>query len=99
MKCFEWLNKQVGEFDVFLIADANETESIVQYFGVESARGCKSHFSDEWYYFVNTKNKTITPMPFLALAFGGQYNGDTPIGEEIASFSLGVNEYSLRTYK
>ena len=91
MKCFEWLNKQIGDYDIFFIADKEETETIVHCFSTESARGCKSNISDEWYYFLNTKNKTIVPMPMLSLAFGGQYNDDSPYGKELVEFDL-MNE-------
>ena len=95
MKCYEWLNKQVGDYDVFVVADQRDAEFIVQHFATEKAKGCKSNFANEWYYFVNSKSKTITPMPILALAFGGQYNGDFPVGKELPAFSLDWKEYTL----
>ena len=95
MKYYEWLNEQVGDYDVFIVADEKETEIITQHFGTKKAKGCKSNAADEWYYFVNTRNKTITPMPILALAFGGQYNGDFPFGKEL-QFTFNMDEYSLQ---
>ena len=98
MKCFEWLNEQIGDFDVFLVANKIDTETIVQHFATKSAKGCKSNIADEWYYFVNTKNKTITPMPMLSLAFGCQYNEEIPYGKEMPQFSFKIEEYSLRIH-
>ena len=95
MKCYEWLNGQVCDCDVFIVAEKRESDAIASHFATEKAKGCKSHLADEWYYFVNTKNKTITPMPILALAFGGQYNGDFPFGKEI-QFIFNIEEYSLK---
>ena len=97
MKCYEWLNEQVGDFDVFIVADKRESDVIINHFATENAKGCKAHTAGEWYYFVNTQNKTITPMPILALAFGGQYNGDLPFGKKI-QFIFNVDEYSLKLY-
>ncbi len=97
MKCYEWLNEQVGDYDVLIAADKRESDAIVSHFATENAKGCKAYLADEWYYFVNTKNKTITPVPILALAFGGQYNGDFPFGKEI-QFIFNIEEYSLKLY-
>lgn len=98
MKYFEWLNKEVGNYDVFLIANKKETEDIVRHFATEYARGCKSKVDDEWYYFLNTNDMTITPMPILSLAFGGQYNGDLPFGKELVQFNLRVEDYALQLF-
>ena len=98
MKCFEWLNKQVGDYDVFLITNKKESEIIVNHFNSESAKGCKSNTKDEWYYFLNIKKRTITPMPELSLAFGGQYNDESPYGRELVSFDFNINEFYLQTY-
>ena len=98
MKYYEWLNKEVGDYDIFLVAQKNDTERIVQHFGTELARGCKSNIAEEWYYFLNTKDKIITPMPLLSFAFGGQYNDSLPFGKEIIQFSFNIEEYSFQIH-
>ena len=99
MRYFEWLNKQVGDYDVFLMADKKETENIVEHFATENAKSCKSNIDNEWYYLLNVNNKTITPIPILSLVFGGQYNEDLPYGKELIKFNFEVKDYSLQPYE
>ncbi len=97
MKFLKWLNDSVGEYDIFMIANKNEAQRIVQYFDTSLALSCAS-FTDsgeEYYYFLNTRLKKITPMTHLAFAFGGMYNGYTPYGEELDNFDFKLEEYIL----
>lgn len=96
MRIFQWLNPAVGDFDVFAVLDDREATEALAHFG-ERAR--TSHVEDEHYYFLNTKHKTITPMPFLALAFGRQYNDDPPVGSELPALRVDLAEYRFRLSK
>ena len=96
MRLFQWLNPAVGDFDVFAVLSDAEAEALLARFG-EKAK--TSHRKDGHYFFLNTGRKTITPMPFLALAIGGQYNDDPPIGAELPALQVDLVEYRLRPSK
>lgn len=97
MKFLEWKIESIGNYDTFMIANKNEAERFVHHFNTALALSCSfpsASGEEEYYYFLNTIEKTITPMPFLALAFGGMYNGCPPYGEEIK-----VPDFVLADYK
>lgn len=91
MRLYEWLYPEVGDYDLFIVADKREMNSIVSQFG-DTAKTVS--IRDEYYYFVNTQRKTISPLPFLALAFGGQYD-ESPVGKQIFRSSLDLKNYQL----
>ena len=98
MKFLEWNNERVGNYNVFMITNKDEAQKIVQHFNTELALSCTfppDLGELEYYYFLNTEFKTITPMPDLTLAFGGMYNGYPPYGEEIDGFEFVLEEYKL----
>ena len=96
MRLFQWLNPAVGKYDVFAALSDAEAVVLRARFG-EKAK--TSQVSGKHYYLLNTKHRTITPLPFLALAFGGQYNDDPPIGSELPALRVDLEEYCLRPYK
>lgn len=96
MRLFQWLNPTVGKYDVFAVLSDAEAGVLLARFG-EKAK--TSQVKGEHYYFLNTRRKTITPMPFLALAFGGQYNDDPPIGSVLPTLRIDLTEYRLRPSK
>lgn len=77
MRFYEWPNSAVGSYDIFAAMDESEAKNVLSIFG-DGAKTCSLH--GQYYYFLNTKKKAIAPLPFLALAFGGQYNGYPPYG-------------------
>lgn len=98
MQFLEWNNKNVGDYNVFMIITKAEAQKIVDFFDNELAWSCsfpQNLGDEEYYYFLNTELKTITPMPFLSFAFGGMYNGYPPYGEEIENFSFELDGYEL----
>ena len=102
MKFLEWHNECVGDYDVFMVATRDEAQWIVQYFNTKLALSCTMPSAtgvEQYFYFLNTKLKTITPMPILALAFGCQYNGYPPYGENIDNFDFALEDSTLISAK
>jgi len=97
MKVYNWLNKAVGNYDLLLVCDETENEKIKAYFNLENIR--IANMDDCFYYFLEQDKMIITPMPFLSLAFGGQYNDDTPIGDEVKDFNFEVENYSYSEFR
>ncbi len=97
MRFLKWTNKYVGDYDVFAVLDEAEKNCIVSHFDDHNAESVS--MSNKYYYFINTKNKTITPMPMLSLAFSGQYNGYPPYGEELENYKLDISDFKLEFYK
>lgn len=98
-KCYVWRNAAVGDFDLFAELTAKDMQMIVKRFG-EAARSVsktETNGQERYYYFVNTYRKTLTPLPTLRLAFGGQYD-ETPYGAEIRDFELDLQAYTLLPY-
>ena len=81
MLILEWTNKNVTEADLFIKLDKDEMDKLESIFP-EIRKGWQEVF-DAGYVFVNREKKTITPLNDISLAFGGQYNGYPPYGNEI----------------
>ncbi len=96
MEFYQWLNEAVGDFDVFAVLNEEEAKRISGIFGPGAETASRSGI---WYYFLNTENKTVTPMPFLALAFGGQYNGWSPVGTQLSMSEPDWAAYRLESSK
>lgn len=88
---YEWLNEAVGDFDLFAAMDQAAYDRILERFG-DAAK--TSYMDGRYYFFLNSKRKLITPMPFLALAFGGMYD-ELPIGARKPDFDPRWEDYSL----
>ena len=99
MKFLEWNNKYVGDFDIFAIMNEKEKNIIMEHYHTTKAEGIGLSGEDRYFYFINSINKTLTPMPMLSLAFGGQYNDYIPYGNEIANFNFNINDYKLVLYE
>lgn len=98
MTYFEWHNEIVGDFDVFLVLDGVEVLELSKKFQGKDIKSANFPEENKYYYFLNTKKKTITPMPNLSLAFGGMYNGYPPYGEEL-KIDIDFSNYTLVYYK
>ena len=94
MLCVSW--RGPGGYDRFIRVDEKEMQAIVDHYGNPDAAawgwGDGNHF-----YLVNDEKRVLTPLKMPSLAFGGQWNGDPPYGDETAShFSLcTLSEYRL----
>lgn len=88
---YEWLNEAVGDFDLFAAMNQAAYDQVLGQFGNAAKT---SYLDGKYFFFLNSKRKVITPMPFLALAFGGMYD-ELPIGERKPEFNPRWEEYSL----
>ena len=98
MRFFEWHNEIVGDFDVFLVLEEPEMIELSKVFQDKDIKSSTFPEEKKYYYFLNTKKKTITPMPKLSLAFGGMYNGYPPYGDEL-QIDIDFSNYTLVYYK
>ena len=94
MQVYEWLNEAVGDFDYFVALSEAEVED----YGIEKSVFFPNEKETKYFYFVNTKEKTLTPMPMLSLAFGGQYNGYPPYSEEIKNKVIDIRGLRLKQF-
>ena len=97
MQFWEWKNKRIGDFNIFAVLNENEKNELLAHYGTPLAESIS--LSEKYYYFINSKRKIITPMPELYFAFGGQYNGYPPYGNEITNFTLVLLDYELVVYE
>ena len=95
MRIFEWNNKTVTEADLFIKLEKSEMETMKALF--PEITKAQNQFDDSGFVFVNTTNKTITPLNELSLAFGGQYNGYSPYGGEVET-EVDFNELTWVPY-
>lgn len=95
MKFLTWNNKALGDFDVFGIFSKEETIQLSKVLGNEIMDAACFDKDGERFFFINSKSKKICPMKLLSFAFGGQYNGDTPYGDEIKDFLFVASEYTV----
>lgn len=94
MQVYEWLNEIVGDFDYFVVLSETEVED----YGLEKSVTFINEEEKRYFYFVNTREKTVTPMPMLSLAFGGQYNAYLPYKESTIT-TININELKQKPYK
>ena len=94
MKFFPWKNKKVTSADLFVAFDAAEMKELSARFP-EVALSCADF--DGFYGFVDTKRKLFIPLRDINLAFGNQYNGYPPYGEEIKECDVDFKELSWET--
>lgn len=99
MRFFEWNNNVLVDCDIFAVFDKAEKDNMVSFYKNTLAESVSFPEEGSYYYFINSNNKTITPMPKLNFAFGGQYNGYPPYGEEIINFKFDITEYELTLYE
>jgi len=94
MLCVSWHGP--GGYDRFIRVDEIEMQAIVSHFHNPNAVAWGWDEGDH-YYLVNDEKRVITPLKMPSLAFGGQWNGYPPYGEETTChFSLDVlSEYRL----
>ena len=88
--------QEPGGYDRFVRVDEREMQSIVEHYGDPPAAAWGG--GDGYhYYLVCDEKRILTPLIMPSLAFGGQWNGCPPYGEETACrFSLTtLSEYRL----
>lgn len=95
MQIYKWLNDAVGDYDLFVVLNEQEVEKN----GLEKSVCFPAEEEAQYFYFVNTEKKTITPMPMLSLAFGGQYNAFPPYSEEKIELNFDIGALSKTKYK
>ena len=94
MRYFLWNGP--GEYDRFVRVDEKEMKAIVDHYGNPRAVGF-DWGDGNYFYLVNDEKRVVTPLLMPSLAFGGQWNSDSPYGGEITChFSLDtLDEYRL----
>ncbi|MBQ7914785.1 MAG: GIY-YIG nuclease family protein [Clostridia bacterium] len=99
MKFYFWKHHWgwLSEFNILCEVTEEEKQHIVLHFNDKRAESVSLKEDDKltYYYLVNSESKMLTPLPKLAYAFGGQYNADSPVGEEYKNFSLNLHDFDL----
>ena len=94
MLCVSWNGP--GGYDRFVRVDEREMQAIIDHYGNPDVAawgwGDGNH-----YYLVCDEKRILTPLKMPSLAFGGQWNGYPPYGEETpCHFSLDtLSEYRM----
>ena len=94
MEIYEWLNKSIGDFDLFIILSDKEVKDN----GLEKSVSFSIDGEKKYFYFVNVKEGIITPMPMLSLAFGSQYNDSPPYTTNTVKSSIDLQTLTLKYY-
>ena len=94
MLCVSW--NGLGGYNRFIRVDEKEMQTIVNHYNNPDAVAW-GWGDGNYYYLVNDEKRVITPLKMPSLAFGGQWNGYPPYGEETTChFSLDtLSEYHL----
>lgn len=105
MKFYRWDHENAHWFndcDVFMECSPNEVvelwkkthnEEFMLYVGKPDV--IDNQGTAKFYYFLNTREKTFTPMRSLAYAFGGMYGDDIPVQKELHGFRFEQEKYRL----
>ena len=80
-----WNNKRITEADIFVKFDDEEISILDSIF--PQARTSCVHYGG-YFAFIDTKRRLFIPLRKASYAFGGQYNGYPPYGEELTGFSI-----------
>ncbi len=88
MKIVEW--NGAGDYDYFVECSEKEVIAVFKENAAQVLQKWETiiHSSalkdlKSYYFFINIERKTIALLPFLALAFGGMYDGYPPYGEVV----------------
>lgn len=95
MKAYRWLGHD--EYQYIIFCEKADAMEIIARFG-PSAKGPTMSFDGMKYsfYFLNTRDKIITPVRFLSGIFGGMVDEDY-IGEQ-CSLAIFLDQYRLEEY-
>ena len=97
MTANKWLG--VGGYDFFLTLSESEMKELAGHFGIDwSTVSGENQLDDNYFCYVSLSRKSIAMIPFLAMAFGGQYNDESPIGEYIDGFRINYNDFRLEAF-
>ena len=96
----QWLNPFFGTYDLLGFFSEEEMPRLEECFGEGVKEAAMMHgerlkdveFEKVRFFFIDSKNKVITPMKVLAFAFGRQYTV-LPIGKRIENFVFEAEEY------
>lgn len=99
----QWLNPFFGTYDLLGFFSEEEMPRLADRFGEDVTTSASMHgehlkdveFDKVRFFFIDSKNKVITPMKVLAYAFGRQYTV-LPIGKRIEEFVFHVEEYQWK---
>ena len=95
----EW--NGVGDYDSLLVLSEEEMRLFADHFQVDWSfftDGPRKSINGQYFCFVNHKRKVYALLPFLSLAFGGMYNEDTSVGEELAADDINYDDFSLEPF-
>ncbi len=92
----------VGGYDLFLTLTEQEMRELTNHYHVDRSYYTDSSkrrsIDDEYYCFVCFSRRAVALIPFLSIAFGGQYNDESPIGETVKDFDLDYSKYKLEEF-
>lgn len=103
MKYYHWKGGKTYEY--LVACNSREMRQLMEQFPidplyVQQKQAALNIGGEEmFFYFVSVQRKRIALMPFLAIAFGGQYNGDAPVGGEVQSMQINLEEYELEAFR
>ncbi len=92
-------NPNIGNYDVILHASEDEMTRILEHFGVPWAvPDCfpaeyNKFKTDLYMFFIDSGEHEIVPVWSFNYAYGHQYNGYGPVGEDLPDFTLDLDEY------
>ena len=97
---YQWLNPYFGTYDLIGFFSEEEMPRLEKLFGKSVASAAEwpgegmqdVEFEKVRFFFVDSKEKVVTPMKVLAYAFGGQYT-TLPIGKRVEDFVFHPEEY------
>lgn len=100
---YQWLNPFFGSYDLLGFFSEEEMTRMRSLYGdrVMTAASWPGEYLNDVefekvrFFFVDSKNKVITPMKVLAYAFGGQYTV-LPIGKREENFEFLADEYQWK---
>ena len=95
MKFYSWRNKNITNADLFVAFDEEEMSRIKALF--PEVEDCCYELG-VYYGFVDTKRKVFIPLRIPSLVFGGQYNDDSPYGEELRECKIDFKELAWEPF-
>ena len=100
MVSIKWIG--VGDYDELIALSEEEMREFADHFNIDWSfftNGTPNKkLGDHYYCFVNYSRKVLALLPFLALAFGGQYNDEPPFEGEPRTIEIDYDDYSLEEF-
>ena len=98
MVAFDWHG--AGDYDLLLRLTGEEMGELTRFYGIGWSfftTGPRKNFDNEYFCFFSSSRRALALLPFLSLAFGGQYD-ELPFGDAAKPITIDYSQFRLEEF-